>query len=51
MIIEIFKELGEVVGTMRPEEEDVTDKIQSEARLLKSGMKEFLFKEAHEQLA
>ena len=45
-----FKELSEEVGTMRPDEEDFTDKMQPEAGLLNSGMKEVLFKEPHEQV-
>ena len=36
MAIEAFKELGEVVGTIRPEEEDVIGKMQPNAGLLKS---------------
>ena len=34
---------------MRLEEDDI-NKIQPEAELLMSGMQEFLFKEAHEQV-
>ena len=49
--IEPFKDLDEGVGTMKPQEEDVIDKMQAETGLLKSGVKEFLFKDAHEQLA
>ena len=49
MIIKALKELGEGVGTMRPEEKDI-NKIQSEAGLLENGMEEVLFKEAHEQV-
>ena len=36
--------MGEVVETMRSEEEDVIDKMQPEAGLLESGVKEVLFK-------
>jgi hypothetical protein len=48
--VKAFKELGEGVGTMRPKEENVIDKMQSEARFLESGVKEILFKEIHEQV-
>ena len=42
--VEVFKELGEGVGTMGPMEENVIDKTQPEAGFLESGMKEILFK-------
>ena len=48
--VEAFKELGEGVGTMRPEEENVVDKTQAEAGFLDSGVKEVLFKETHKQV-
>jgi hypothetical protein len=48
--VEAFKELGEGVGTMRPNEENVIDKMQPEARFLESGVKDILFKETHEQV-
>ena len=38
--IKAFKILGEGVGTIRSEEEDVIDKTQPEVWLLESGMKE-----------
>ena len=44
-VIEVIKELGEVVGTMRPKKDDVIDKMLPEACLLKSRMKE-----VHEQV-
>ena len=37
MAIEVFKELGEEVRTMRSEEEDVINKTQPEARLLEKS--------------
>ena len=46
---EAFKELVEGVGAMRPEEEDVIDKMQPEVGLFENGIKEVLFKKAHEQ--
>ena len=49
--VEAFEKLGEGVGTMRQEEEDVTDEMQPEAGLLESGVKEVLFKEPHEQVS
>jgi hypothetical protein len=45
--VEAFKELGEGVGTRRPQEEIVTNK---KAGFLESGEKEILFKETHEQV-
>ena len=48
--VEAFKELGEGVGTIWPEEENVVDKTQPEAGFLDSGVKEILFKETHEQV-
>ena len=35
---------------MRPKEENVINKMQPEAGILESGMKEILFKETHEQV-
>jgi hypothetical protein len=43
--VEVFKELGEGVGTMRSKEENVIDKTQPDAGFLQSGVKEILFKE------
>ena len=48
--VEVFKELGEGVRTMRPKEENVIDKKQPEAGFLKSRVKEILFEETHEQV-
>ena len=48
--VEMFKELCEEVGTMRPEKEDVINKTQLEGGLYENGMKYVLFKEAHEQI-
>jgi hypothetical protein len=48
--IEAFKELGDGVGTIRSKEENVVNKMQPEAGFLKSGVKEILFKETHEQV-
>ena len=47
--IEDIKELGEKVGAIGPEEENIINKLQPEARLTKFGIKEVLFKEAHVQ--
>ena len=49
--VEAFKELGEGVGTTRPMEENVIDKMQPEAGYLESGVNEILFKETHEQVS
>ena len=43
--VETFKELGERVGVVRPQKEDVIVKMLSEAGLLESRMKE-----VHEQV-
>jgi hypothetical protein len=40
MTIEVFKELGEGIGNMRLEKEDIIDKMQSKTRSLNSRMKE-----------
>jgi hypothetical protein len=47
---EVFKKLGEGVGTMRPKQETILNEMQPEARLSKSGEKGILFKETHEQV-
>ena len=47
--VKAFKELGEGVGIMRPEDEDI-NKMQPEAGLLESGLKEVLLKETNEQV-
>ena len=47
--VDVFKELGEGVGTMGPKEENVY-KTQPEAGFLDSGVKEILFMETHEQV-
>ena len=48
--VEAFKELGEGVRTMRPKEENGINKTQPETEFLKSGVKEIMFKETHEQV-
>ena len=45
-MIAAIEELGEAVVTMRPKEENIIDKSQPETGLLKSGVKEILFKES-----
>jgi hypothetical protein len=47
----MFKELGEGVETMWPEEQDVIDKLQLETVLISFRVKEVLFKKTHEQIA
>ena len=49
--VEAFKELGEGVGTMKPKKETVIDEMQPATVLLESGVKEILFKEAHEHVS
>ena len=44
----MFKELGEKVGTIKPEKEDIVDKMQPEIGILKRGMKELLYMEVHD---
>ena len=46
---EVCKELGEEIGTVRLEEEDI-NQMQPETRLLNSGMREILFKKVLEQV-
>ena len=48
--VETFEELGEGVGSMGPEKENVIDEMQPEAGFLDSGVKEILFKETHEKV-
>ena len=49
-VVEAFKELGEGVGTLMPNEENGIDKKQAEAEFLESGVKEIMFKENHKQI-
>jgi hypothetical protein len=49
--VEAFKELGAVVGTMRPKEENIIDNVQLKAGFLDCRVKEILFKETHEHVS
>ena len=49
--VETLKELGEGIGTMRTKDENVINKTLPEAEILKSRVKEILFKETHEQVS
>ena len=51
MALEVFKELGEGVGSVGQKEEDIIDKPQPKTGLIKCRIKHVLLKEVHEQVS